>query len=222
MNQPWMYIVLLGLVLVVYAKIIPKSPGGEAREGGGMVTEMEEAMDHFAAELDEQNQALIAMFAETKKENELHYVRLVSRVEALEKQNASLQQELSRLSFVQEQHKGQGPVMIAASQAPSPAPQVHTAASHAPAETQPSGAELLLQQDPSAALHPLELQALQPDEEEPVPVPGPKNIRERYEELFRMYEQGKSTDAIAKKLGLNKGEIHLILQLAKQEEKTHA
>ncbi|WFA20365.1 hypothetical protein ERY13_25585 [Paenibacillus mucilaginosus] len=215
MDQPWMYIVLLGLVLVVYAKIIPKAPGGAARDSGGMVGEMEEAMDHFAAELEEQNQALIAMFAETKKENEMQYVRLASRVEALEKQNAALQQELSRVSFAQEQHKEEhrGGVSFAA----APPPQV-------PASAPPAGGQMILPQDPASALHPLELQALQPDggEAAPEPPPAPKNIKDRYEELFRLYEQGKSTDAIAKKLGLNKGEIHLILQLAKQEEKTHA
>ncbi|MCZ8520027.1 MULTISPECIES: hypothetical protein [Paenibacillus] len=207
MDQPWMYMVLLGLVLLVYARMIPKSSGGAPKEGSIMnVNEMEEAMDHFAAELDEQNQALIAMFAETKKENELHHVRLSSRVEALEKQNAQLQQEVSRLAFAQEQMRGSFP------------------AEPASAAVLPRGAELhAAGGDPAAALDPLELQALVPDEvEEPAPLPAPKNIKERYEELFRLYEQGKSTDAIAKKLGLNKGEIHLILQLAKQEEKTHA
>lgn len=45
------------------------------------------------------------------------------------------------------------------------------------------------------------------------------NIRERYAELFRMHEQGKSIEAIARKEGLNKGEVQLILQLSRQEER---
>ncbi len=44
------------------------------------------------------------------------------------------------------------------------------------------------------------------------------NIKERYLELLELDKQGKSIEYIAKKLGMNKGEIQLILQLARQEE----
>ena len=50
-----------------------------------------------------------------------------------------------------------------------------------------------------------------PEREEPT-------IRSRYAELFKLHEQGKSVEAIAKQAGLNKGEVMLILQLAKREE----
>ncbi|UVI32526.1 DUF6115 domain-containing protein [Paenibacillus spongiae] len=43
-------------------------------------------------------------------------------------------------------------------------------------------------------------------------------IRTRYSELFELYDSGKSVEAIAKKLSLNKGEVQLILQLSRQEE----
>lgn len=48
------------------------------------------------------------------------------------------------------------------------------------------------------------------------------SILSRYSELFELYEQGKSIEAISKKLGLNKGEVLLIIQLSKQEEANHA
>lgn len=44
------------------------------------------------------------------------------------------------------------------------------------------------------------------------------SIQHRYSELFQLHDQGKSIEAIAKKLGMNKGEVQLIIQLAKQEE----
>ncbi|HEY0826970.1 MAG TPA: hypothetical protein VGE40_02650 [Bacilli bacterium] len=44
------------------------------------------------------------------------------------------------------------------------------------------------------------------------------NIKERYLELLELDKQGKSIEYIARKLGMNKGEIQLILQLARQEE----
>ena len=64
---------------------------------------------------------------------------------------------------------------------------------------------------------------LQP-EAEPAPEPSeeklaPTSIHKRYEQLFQLYESGKSIEAIAKKLQLNKGEVQLIIQLAKQEER---
>jgi hypothetical protein len=46
-------------------------------------------------------------------------------------------------------------------------------------------------------------------------------IQSRYADLFELYNQGKSIEAIAKKLSMNKGEVQLILQLAKQEEKVY-
>jgi hypothetical protein len=48
--------------------------------------------------------------------------------------------------------------------------------------------------------------------------PEPANsIKQRYSELFELYEQGKSIDMIGKLIGLQRGEVQLILQLAKQE-----
>ncbi|WP_053375746.1 DUF6115 domain-containing protein [Paenibacillus sp. FJAT-27812] len=59
----------------------------------------------------------------------------------------------------------------------------------------------------------------EPVEEE---APRANTIHSRYAELFSLYEQGKSIEMISKKLGMNKGEVQLIIQLAKQEEAAHA
>lgn len=48
------------------------------------------------------------------------------------------------------------------------------------------------------------------------------NIRERYKEIFELQSQGKAMDYIAKKMSMNKGELQLILQLAKQEDQLRA
>lgn len=48
------------------------------------------------------------------------------------------------------------------------------------------------------------------------------SIRIRYAELFRLQGEGKSTEFIAKKLGMNKGEVMLIMQLGKQEDLARA
>lgn len=44
------------------------------------------------------------------------------------------------------------------------------------------------------------------------------SIKNRYTELFDMYKAGKSIDMIAKAAGMQRGEVQLIIQLAKQEE----
>ncbi|OAB41363.1 hypothetical protein [Paenibacillus glacialis] len=44
------------------------------------------------------------------------------------------------------------------------------------------------------------------------------SIKHRYSELFELHNQGKSIDIIGKSVGLQRGEVQLILQLAKQEE----
>jgi DNA uptake protein ComE-like DNA-binding protein len=59
----------------------------------------------------------------------------------------------------------------------------------------------------------------EPVEEE---APRENTIHSRYADLFALYEQGKSIEMISKKLGMNKGEVQLIIQLAKQEEAAHA
>lgn len=52
-------------------------------------------------------------------------------------------------------------------------------------------------------------------EEEPEPI---SSIKNRYTELFEMHKSGKSIDMIAKAVGMQRGEVQLIIQLAKQEE----
>jgi hypothetical protein len=44
------------------------------------------------------------------------------------------------------------------------------------------------------------------------------NLEQRYKEVFEWVKKGKSVPYIAKKTGMNHGEIELILQLAKQGE----
>ncbi|NMO96186.1 hypothetical protein [Paenibacillus lemnae] len=43
-------------------------------------------------------------------------------------------------------------------------------------------------------------------------------IKDRYGPLFEMHQEGKSIDMIAKSTGMQRGEVQLIIQLAKQEE----
>jgi hypothetical protein len=54
-------------------------------------------------------------------------------------------------------------------------------------------------------------------EEEPIKQ-HEDSLHYRYPELFELYNQGKSIDMIAKAVGIQRGEVQLILQLANKEE----
>ncbi|WP_223275768.1 hypothetical protein [Paenibacillus elgii] len=198
MDQPWVYIVLVGLLIVVYAKIIPRKSEGAAKPEGAIVKEMEQAMDHLAMELEEQNKALIELFSGTKQTYEEHTAKLTSRVETLEKQCQELRHELGRLTFSEEQRR----LSLQAD-------------ASKPGEALGAGAG-------AAAVSSAYTESSAPDKQPEAANKAPMNMKERYGELFGLYESGKSTDYIAKKLGMNKGEISLILQLAKQEERSNA
>ncbi|WP_156337276.1 hypothetical protein [Paenibacillus dakarensis] len=58
----------------------------------------------------------------------------------------------------------------------------------------------------------------EPTESEKITQPPVNSIKRRYTSLFDMYEDGKSIDMIAKSTGMQRGEVQLIIQLAKQEE----
>lgn len=57
--------------------------------------------------------------------------------------------------------------------------------------------------------------------EEIQPLTFANTVRERYKPLFELYDSGKSIEYIARKLGKNKGEVQLIISLARQEESRH-
>jgi hypothetical protein len=187
MDQPWLYIVLFGLIFIVYAKIIPKTNTVKG-QSNPTIHEIEEAMEHFTAELDEQNQALIQMLAETKRDYEVQTAKLTSRVEILEKQSIHTNQELSKLGFAYEELQKKA---------------LHKS----------EAAPILDTQLPAVSV-----ESVVDEIDSPITM----NLKTRYAELFALYEQGKSTEYMAKKLNMNKGEINLIFQLAKQEERLNA
>jgi DNA-binding NarL/FixJ family response regulator len=171
MDQLWLYIVLLGLVCMVVSFFAPRAVSNDKVN---MVKEIEDTMEHFANEIEEENNQLLQTVAQIKTDHELQMHRIMLKVEQLEKQNYELSSEIKTivLNKFHEQNKMQS-------------------------------------------------SSIQVAVEEVVPEKvkeSPMQIKERYPELFQLHEQGKAVEYIAKKLNLNKGEVQLIIQLAKQEE----
>lgn len=170
--EPWMLIVLLGAVIVTYGLI--RFPN---RQNGADVTgEIEETLDAFALQLEEENQHLLRTIGEMKQEYETLVQKLIGRMNGLEKQVRELAE---RASSVETQ-------------------------GHSKAEA--NGSRPLIESIPVLESEPEVTSASQFD------------IKGRYKEIFDYHENGKSIEFIAKKMGMNKGEVQLIIQLSRQEE----
>ncbi len=178
--EPWQYFAMLGSMILVCAFFIFRRSKSSAKTTN-VVREIEDTLEYFAAEIEEGNKELKALFTEMRKDYELRMAKLQDRIEYLERQGRELARELGKNE----------------SQA------ARTAALETPADVPAASPATRDGQEP----------------EELSGEPPRWSIRSRYEELFRLHDQGKSMDFIAKKLGMNKGEIVLILQLAKQEER---
>lgn len=192
--QPWMYVVLLGLIFIVYARFLPKDQAVSSNKMN-VVQEIEETIEHFAAEMDEQNQSLLNLFSKTKQDYEIELAKLAGRLESLEKQKVELSQELTKVHINQQLSSKSNSTMEASSEYPTTPENL--------------GADPLV--IPTAELQ------IKMEEE---PVYAGLSMKSRYTELFSLHDQGKGVEAIAKKLGMNKGEVSLILQLSRQEERT--
>jgi hypothetical protein len=193
MEQPWVYVVLIGLVLIVFSRIGMKT-GSNTPMNASVLKDFEEVVDVFAVDMEEQNQALIKIFADTKQEYEVQIAKGTGRIEVLEKQLQELTQEVGKLNLKL------------------------TTSIERPTETYTRKAV----QKKSTLIEPVSAEAeVQPH------VPAAQTdtsevrqtLKDRYIELFAYHEQGKSIEYIAKKLYMNKGEVNLIIQLSKQEER---
>ncbi|KIL39221.1 hypothetical protein SD70_21345 [Gordoniibacillus kamchatkensis] len=203
---PWMYVVLLGLVCLVYAQMLPRP--GKTAPSGDMMKELEQSMELFASDMEQQNESLLQLFTDTKRDYEAHLAKLSGRLEQLEKQNQQLVQELTR-------PKPDIPTRQETQREPIPSRPLSAAESAVP-----SAAAV----DPGTSLHPQSFSASDETGQADGPLrrePLLMNVRHRYAELFKLHGQQKSVEYIAKKLGMNKGEVQLIIQLARQEDAAH-
>lgn len=201
MNSPWIYIVVIGLVLIVYSRFLPKTAASGQPQ---LKQEVEETIGHFAAEIEAENRELVQLISAMRKEHEAQTSTLAKRIDTLEKQVADYAAQLQQLAAA----APSGDTSRVPKEEGEPRQAQEHEAQHRQAVPPQPVAREEREADAAAAL-------------DAVAVPL-MNIKARYPELFRLYEQGKSVDAIAKKLEMNKGEVSLILQLARQEERVNA
>lgn len=193
---PWIYVALLGAVLVVLGLLRPRT-GNDSTE---LRRNMEDTLEHYMRELESDNEKLISMIERMKKEGQMTDEALKKRIDQLEQRWSRSEERHAALEArVAEQHA----VRLWNGQAP--APQMEEAAK------------------PAAHSMPEEAPSLTP-EAEPVPdaeaesgAAEPPSIRSRYPELFALAEEQVPAGQIAERLSMPIGEVQLIIQLGIQE-----
>jgi len=191
--NPWLSIVLLGVAIFGYAWMMPK-PGGRDQK---TAFESEAAYDRLLEDLETENRELIDAVAKFKHEQDETVAQLGRRLVDMEHQMKQLLDNPP-------------PVPAAPASVDSQLQQPPETVELPRASAPPSGADI-----PLAASEQTGSLVAAAAEDHIVP---PTTIRGRYPELLGMYAKGRSVEQIAKTLGMNKGEVQLILQLAKREE----
>ncbi|GGH59651.1 hypothetical protein GCM10008014_33460 [Paenibacillus silvae] len=192
---PWIIIVILGACAIAYALIMPRKD--KAQESSHqLVQEMESTLEHYMTEIEQDNDALIQRVAELKGEAAATDQRMMSQLQELQQRLDQLEREKARMP-----EPDQSPAMIVNARQTAEGLQAQGLMDSVKAEAD--------QQATATS----DLQVEQESQE-----PRRESIKDRYTELFRLHDEGKSMDAIAKQTGIQLGEVQLILQLAEREE----
>ncbi|MDR6722295.1 TolA-binding protein [Paenibacillus amylolyticus] len=188
--SPWIIIVILGACAIAYALIMPKKDKSQ-EHGNQLVQEMESTLEHYMTEMENDNDALIQRVAEMKGEATAADQRMQLQLE-------EMQQRLEQL----EQSKTVEPNSVS-----------HLSTAHSTNGLQAQGLVESVRVEAAESIAELENQP----HDQATPTVG-ESIKVRYAELFNLYAEGKSIDAITKQTGIQRGEVQLILQLAEREE----
>ncbi|MGG6311149.1 hypothetical protein [Paenibacillus macerans] len=196
-GDPWFYIVLLGAAALVYALLLPGRQSA-ANSKTDTARDLEATLEQYMSEIEKENEELIALVSQMKQDFSTKQLAQQEQITELRQRlgeaEISARQSESRLGSL-EALIGEKSMLTVAAERVLP--------TDSAVEKQTVEPELVvLEGDP------------QPTEQES----DQEHVRDRYPELFEWYDKGKSIDMIAKAVGLQRGEVQLILQLAKKEE----
>lgn len=221
-GEPWFYIVILGAASILYAFILPgrKSSSGAINEAA---SDMEVILEQYMADIEKENAELIDLVAGMKQE-------LTSRQMSQQESIAELRQRLLEVEQLNRQLESRfGALETSAASAtlsslPSPSASVGGSSLSPNESLSQLTVSPLYDIGPSSA-HPGAVEGLRAPEApeataeiEPEESEVSDSLRSRYPELFDLYAKGKSIDIIAKTVGIQRGEVQLILQLANRED----
>lgn len=193
LGDPWFYIVMLGIAAILYALFLPGRKGIGQEAGDKTNSHIEEALEQYMEDIASENQQIIDMIATIKQD--------------------TVAKQLSQQESISELRQRLGSVELALRQLEASALLSNAS----------GGAEVLSKNDiPDPAsgngVSEKKEEEVEPEiSEKETEEANEPSLRSRYPELFELYDRGKSIDAIAKSIGLQRGEVQLILQLADRE-----
>ncbi len=183
---------LLGGVILLYGYMLPLKPASAADSAPLNTLELEQTMEAFAAEIEEENKELMNVIADMKRVHASEVSKLEHKLNKLELSEGELLQLKRQIEAIRE----------------SMIPGAYTQSTQSSVEP---------------PLHVQDMDKPSPEvKEEPEDTWRKPSMKDRYRELFELYESGKSIEAIARKLHMNKGEVQLIIGLARREEASDA
>ncbi|MDI4646192.1 hypothetical protein [Cohnella hashimotonis] len=235
--EPWVTLVIAGAAIAGYGWLKPEPKAQSA------AVVNEEAYDRLLEDLETENRELVDAVAAFKREQDETVSRLGLRIRELERQmeetaahrkaeshgrgELAATRETTRLP---EEPKpavvGQAAPERLREEGLSASDSAETAArfaqpADAAAEARLAGHLAARIQEaenrPPLAVAAADTAATAPAESRGGPSDRPSAISERYAELLELHERGRSVEQIAKAMNMNKGEVQLILQLAKRE-----
>jgi hypothetical protein len=187
---------MLGVAAILYSFLIPGKLSSNTIKPN-QSNEIEATLEQYMAEFENENQELIKLIAQMKQEfttkqlaGQEQIVELRNRLVTVEQ--AMQSQEIKLRTFTSTQETI---LMSRMSEV---------------VETQPETKQVVVEEiAPVLSEVVMEEDNIKKDED---------SLHHRYPELFELYKQGKSIDMIAKTVGIQRGEVQLILQLAHKEE----
>ncbi|MGO4543904.1 hypothetical protein AB4Z29_03835 [Paenibacillus sp. 2TAB23] len=200
--QPYLqYIILLGAVVIVGGLVMPRKKQEMAARPQSMEN-MENALEQFMENMEKDNEELVLLVRNSQEESKSDAVRKEQRIAQLEARCEQLTEQLQD-TLTKVSKSGSLPAIESAQNA-----SIDSNHTQYPVPSQQEAMRL-----PEAEAQ-IEAQVEAASDKQ--------SIQSRYKDLFSLYEQGKSIEIISKKLGMNKGEVQLIIQLSKQEEASRA
>ncbi|AZK47767.1 hypothetical protein [Paenibacillus lentus] len=216
LGEPWFYIVILGVASILYAFFLPGRTTSSSAISEA-ASDMEVILEQYMAEIEKENAELVDLVSGMKQDlasKQMSQQESISelRQRLLEVEQLNRQLE-SRLGTLETSAASSSPSSTAISstlnfgESPS-----QMTISHLP-DTGSSSADLGAIEAFEVSENPDQATLLEQEEPE-----ATNSLRSRYPELFDLYARGKSIDMIAKTVGIQRGEVQLILQLANRED----
>lgn len=197
MKEPWIYLVLLGAVIAVFGWLKPHKD----QNSDSFRRNMEDTLEHYVDEITTENEKLLQVVEKMKQEQGVLQDATRRRMDKMEAGIHILSEKLEFMQSLQVAERRDSYAELHETEQPPVRRQ------HALEDVGHADGFTSYENSPVSDID------LQPEDiiEE--------SIRNRYQQLFALLDQGVEASAAAEQLHLPLGEVQLIIQLALQEER---